>query len=155
MQNLTIKIAFFLFFLVQLFLVAGAAPPATDVDLLISKSIDEKAQIHTHDVRFMRSRSKNFLVRYNPISLALGGLMYTYQRIISPQLPSECIYQHSCSAFSKDLIFEYGIVKGVFTTSDRLMRCNRLSALDVHPLLISEESGRVKESIDIYRTGNE
>jgi uncharacterized protein len=99
----------------------------------------------------MRTRSRNVFIRYNPVTLSLGGLMYVYQRIISPQLPSECFYSPSCSAFSKDLIHDFGVVKGVFFTSDRLMRCNRLSALDVHPLLVNEKSGKVVESTEIYK----
>jgi uncharacterized protein len=129
----------------------NAVPPLSDDALLAAKMPDEQSHIHYHDVRFMRTRSRNVFIRYNPVSLSLGGLMYVYQRIISPQLPSECLYSPSCSAFSKDLIYDYGIIKGVFTTSDRLIRCNRLSALDVHPLLVNENTGKVVESTEIYK----
>jgi len=123
---------------------------ATDLMLLTEKPVDEKQHIHQHDVKFMRSRSKNFFIRNNPVSLFFGGLMYVYQGVISPQLPSECLYDETCSHFSQHLIADYGLFKGIFTTSDRLMRCNRLSALDIHPLMINEESGKVIESTDIY-----
>ena len=131
---------------------SAAAPPRSDFEMLQSKEVNENAHIHSHDIRFMRSRSENVLIRYNPVSLVFGGLMYTYQRIISPQLPSECLYVHNCSNYSKDLFFEYGLLKGLFTTSDRLLRCNRLSALDIHPLMIDQNSGKVMESIDIYKS---
>lgn len=119
--------------------------------MLKTKPTDEKTHIHQHDIRFMRTRSSSVLVRYNPISLLFGGMMYFYQGVISPQLPSECLFVESCSEFSKTLILEYGLFKGVLTTSDRLMRCNRISALDVHPLMIDPQSGRVTEPVEIYR----
>ncbi len=126
--------------------------PGSDMALLQGKETEERNHIHQHDVRFMRTRSSNFFVRYNPVSILFGGLMYTYQKVISPQLPSECLYVETCSHFSKSLIAEYGLLKGVFTTSDRLMRCNRISALDVHPMLIDPDSGKVVESVDIYKS---
>ncbi len=122
----------------------------SDIALLQDKEPDEQSHIHHHDIKFMRTRSSNLFVRYNPVSLLFGGLMYAYQGYISPQLPSECLYVESCSHFSKNLIAEYGLFKGVFTTSDRLMRCNRVSALDVHPMMIDENSGKVIESVEIY-----
>ncbi len=131
---------------------AWGSSPKTDRQLLSQKPVTGTEEIHEHDIRFMRSESGNFFVRNNPASLLFGGLMYAYQAFISPQLPSECLYDESCSHFSQKLIIEYGLLKGVFTTSDRLMRCNRLSALDVHPLWVNEESGRVIESVDVYKT---
>ncbi len=89
--------------------------------------------------------------KYNPVAVTLGGLMAVYQRFISPQLPSECLYHPSCSAFSMNLIREYGLIKGVAATSDRLMRCNRVAAIDVHPMHIREDSGKAVEEVGIYR----
>lgn len=134
----------------------GADPEGTglhesDIAMLRNKQSDEQNHIHHHDIKFMRTRSSNLLVRYNPVSLLFGSLMYAYQGYVSPQLPSECLFVESCSHFSKNLIAEYGLFKGVFTTSDRLMRCNRVSALDVHPMMIDENSGKVIESVDIYK----
>lgn len=123
-----------------------------DIHLIENKTLAEAEHIHYHDISFMRSRSDNFLVRNNPVVLLFGGMMYIYQAFISPQLPSECLYHVSCSTFSIELIEEFGLFKGVFTTSDRLMRCNRISALDVHPLMINEQSGRVDESVEIYQS---
>lgn len=100
---------------------------------------------------FLRPQGDNALSRFNPVTLSLGGLMFVYQRWISPQLPSECLYHTSCSAFSKNLIVEYGLIKGIIATSDRLMRCNRVAALDVHPMHIHPLSGRVDEDTGIYR----
>lgn len=152
MPYFVIKIVLFFSVILITNTFSAAAPPQSDFEMMQAKEVDENAHIHSHDIRFMRSRSGNVLIRYNPASLLFGGLMYSYQRFISPQLPSECLYVHNCSGFSKDLFYEYGLAKGLFTTSDRLLRCNRLSALDIHPLMIDENSGKVMESIDIYKS---
>ncbi len=82
-------------------------------------------------------------------------MMFVYQRYISPQLPSECLYEHSCSSFSKELIGTYGLARGVVYTADRLTRCNRVAALDVHPLRLNEASLKVRETVEIYKPGSE
>ena len=152
MHHYVIKIVLLFFVIIFTNFFSEAASPRSDFEMLLVKEVNENAHIHNHYIRFMRSQSENVIIRYNPLSLVFGGLMYTYQRFISPQLPSECLYVHNCSNFSKDLFYEYGLVKGLFTTSDRLLRCNRLSALDIHPLMIDENSGKVMESIDIYKS---
>lgn len=150
-HSITKTVFFFAMFFLPV-ICSYALTPESDKELLKDKQVDEKNLVHDHDIRFMRSRSNNFFIRYNPVSLTFGGLMYVYQRFVSPQLPSECLYEHNCSDFSRELIYKYGLAKGVFTTSDRLMRCNRLSALDVHPLLVNEKTGKVKETIEVYKT---
>jgi uncharacterized protein len=128
-----------------------AQSPIGDIDLLKKQNKDEMASIYKPTIKFMQTRSNNIFVKYNPVRLSFGALMYFYQGFVSPQLPSQCFYHPSCSQFSKALIYDYGLVKGLFTTSDRLMRCNRLSALDIHPMQFDESTMRVKESIDLYK----
>ncbi|MFW6249415.1 MAG: membrane protein insertion efficiency factor YidD [Bacteroidota bacterium] len=140
-----------LLFSVSAFQKLNAHHPQKDVDILKSKVVDEKKHIHKPSVTFMRSRSDQWVIKYNPVRLLLGSLMFVYQGYISPQLPSECLYHISCSNFSQQLIIEYGLFKGIFSTSDRLMRCNRISALDVHPLQLNSENGKVMESTEIYK----
>ncbi len=98
----------------------------------------------------MQSRSDRLVVRYNPLNLTFGGLMFVYQRFLSPQLAAECLYHTSCSAFSKELIYEYGLVKGVVATADRLLRCNRIAVFDIHPMNIHPISGKAVETPAIY-----
>jgi len=100
--------------------------------------------------QFMKP-GKGVFRQLNPLAWTLGGLMFTYQRLISPQLPSDCLYDHHCSAFSKELIGEYGLLKGVLLTSDRLCRCNRVSAVDVHPLEVNPDTQKVAEDVDVYK----
>lgn len=92
--------------------------------------------------------------KYNPISLFMASLMYSYQKIISPQISASCLYNPSCSAFSRQLISEYGLLKGSILTADRLMRCNRLAAYDIRKSQFSGHTHKIYEAVDIYCHGH-
>jgi len=71
-------------------------------------------------------------IKYNPLFWFLNGSLTAYQKIISPQISAGCLYETSCSRFSRKAIHEFGIIKGVVLTADRLSRCNRISAAGIH-----------------------
>ncbi len=153
-QKLLNRISGFIFLLLLLVVAQGtpgyAQAVRSDIELL-SEHICPGCDQHSHGrISLLQTRSGSWLARNNPVSLSFAGLMFVYQRYISPQLPSECLYESSCSHFSKNLVKEYGLIRGVFFTADRLTRCNRVSALDVNPIVIGEESGKIRESVDIY-----
>lgn len=121
-----------------------------DLDLIIEKeivSIDE----HIHDISFGISKKKSFLARYNPVTLSLSCLMFSYQKWLSPQISSNCYYEPSCSRYSKLLFQEFGLVKGLFSSIDRLMRCDRISATTFHPVSIDPVDNKIHESIYRYK----
>ena len=47
-----------------------------------------------------------------------------YQIAISPLLGNNCRFVPTCSQYSIDAINEYGILKGVYLSAKRLLRCN-------------------------------
>ncbi len=122
----------------------------TDIQFLKKKTIHH-TNIEERNVSFGLSESENIFVKYNPASLFFGALMYGYQKIISPQFSAGCLFNPSCSDFSKQLVKEYGLFKGVFTTADRLMRCNRLSTHNLSSLKINKHDHKIHESTDIYK----
>lgn len=90
--------------------------------------------------------------RFNPIYHLLSSSMYLYQRCISPVISRSCAYAPSCSGYSKALIAEYGLAKGVVCSADRLMRCNRISLADPSTyFLIDPKDGHIHESVQRYR----
>lgn len=153
MQALLIKVLF-LYLLLTLISIDGnkayTQEPASDTSMLMAR-FDRSTPLQGKDVSFMQSSNDRLLVRYNPVNLTFGAMMFVYQRFMSPQLPSTCLYHPSCSAFSKSLIREYGLVVGVVTTADRLFRCNRVAAFDIHPMHFDTGSGKVVEEPSIYR----
>lgn len=108
---------------------------------------------HSFDPRKPKflSADKGILIKYNPINLTLGGLLYFYQKIVSPQLASNCPYEISCSAFSKVSIQEFGFIKGVPLTADRLTRCTQFTMMDILPSQINDVNGRIIDNTDKYR----
>ena len=55
--------------------------------------------------------------------LALG-LIRLYQRLLSPLLLSSCRFVPSCSQYGFEAIAHFGIVKGGWLASTRVLRCH-------------------------------
>ena len=136
-----------------LMLSIGAAAQTYNSDLeLIKKYTDiNKPGPHRHNPEFLLSGHPSSFVRYNPATLVFGSLMWLYQAVVSPQFSLSCLYHPSCSGYSMDLISEYGLIPGIIFTSDRLMRCNRLSSTDFNSWETDPVSGKINESTSFYR----
>lgn len=100
--------------------------------------------------RFMKI-GNNAITRYNPISLVFSGSLYIYQKLISPQLQSKCPYEISCSAFSMASIEEFGPIKGIPLTADRLTRCTQFSVVDINPSQFHPISGQIIDNPSKYK----
>jgi putative component of membrane protein insertase Oxa1/YidC/SpoIIIJ protein YidD len=118
-----------------------------DLDTILNHNFVNKESRYNPKFLFIPDKK---IIRYNPISLAFGGLMFFYQGVISPQIVAQCPYEISCSNYSKVVIKRYGLIKGIALTSYRLMRCNRIGAVDVHPLYI-DKSGKIIDDPEQYR----
>lgn len=67
--------------------------------------------------------NQHTIAKLNPLRWLATGSMYFYQQVLSPQLNAGCLYQRTCSNYSKAAIKQYGIIRGVLLTADRLTRC--------------------------------
>lgn len=63
------------------------------------------------------------IAKLNPLRWLATGSMYFYQQVLSPQINAGCLYQRTCSNYSKAAIKQFGIIRGVLLTADRLSRC--------------------------------
>jgi uncharacterized protein len=79
----------------------------------------------------IKFKHKSFITRLNPLNLGAAALMLLYQHIVSPQFFRSCLYELSCSNFSKASISEFGLIKGVFISADRILRCNTAVTQDI------------------------
>ncbi|OFX34726.1 MAG: hypothetical protein A2W90_12570 [Bacteroidetes bacterium GWF2_42_66] len=77
--------------------------------------------------------------------------MYVYQNLISQHFSANCLYDPSCSDFSKQAVKRFGLVKGSLLTIDRLNRCNRIAATGLDPQTINEKSHRFNDPISKYK----
>ena len=62
------------------------------------------------------------------------GLIKLYQRYISPYKGTKCPFFPSCSQYGIESIEKFGIIKGVFLTISRIIRCNPFSKGGVDPV---------------------
>ena len=120
-----------------------------DADLL-RNSVFKQSDYNARKVSYGFSDNPSKFSLYNPFYHILSGSMYVYQKIISPQLSSQCIYNPSCSNYSKQLIREYGIAKGVFCSADRIMRCNRLAIVGLPRDAINKHDNKIHENTKRY-----
>ncbi|MGD0710472.1 MAG: membrane protein insertion efficiency factor YidD [Bacteroidales bacterium] len=102
-----------------------------------NKTVNNKAPIDY--------KHKSFIAKYNPFSLLATSAMLFYQNVVSQQFFRHCLYERSCSNFSKQAINEFGLIKGIFMSADRLMRCNGTAINDVPPDLFDDEQLAIDE----------
>jgi uncharacterized protein len=69
--------------------------------------------------------------KINPVNILFGTTLYFYQNVFSRHISSNCLYIPSCSEFSKNAIMEYGLLKGVFLSVDRVNRCSVIASMDL------------------------
>jgi uncharacterized protein len=58
------------------------------------------------------------------VRLVFLGAIDLYRNGISPIQGSRCGFYPTCSAFGRQAVSEYGALRGVMMTADRLTRCN-------------------------------
>lgn len=128
----------------------GYSQPS-DLDLLKNRKFDvPRLETNKRVVKFGISESENPVIKYNPVTLSLSSLLFTYQKWLSPQISADCLYSPSCSEYSKRLFKRFGVIGGIITSSDRLMRCDRISATTINPVSIGHD-GKVHEDVERYK----
>jgi putative component of membrane protein insertase Oxa1/YidC/SpoIIIJ protein YidD len=129
------------------FLISGNTwSQVTDLELLAESGSAPTVQFG----QAKKSKPKPFL-RFNPAYWLLNGALTGYQKVISPQISADCLYELSCSRFSRVAIQEFGVFKGIALTADRLSRCNRVAATSIELLRINPQTGRVVDVPAMYR----
>jgi len=82
--------------------------------------------------------------------VAFKGMLKFYNSLVTDQILNDCIYEHSCSKFSQKAFDNYGFLKGLVMTCDRLMRCNRATLAETSKLQLTKK-GRIKDHWDDYK----
>lgn len=68
------------------------------------------------------------------IKKVLIGMIKFYQLAISPWFPKSCRFYPTCSEYSKQAIYKYGIIKGIGLGIKRILRCNPFSSGGYDPV---------------------
>jgi putative membrane protein insertion efficiency factor len=69
-----------------------------------------------------------------PFRWLLLLIIKTYQRWISPALPSSCKYHPSCSSYAAQSLQRHGAGKGTLLAGWRVLKCNPFSEGGVNPI---------------------
>ena len=93
-------------------------------------------------------------LRLNPreiseLKLAATGLIRLYQKFISSQDKPACNFHPTCSRFGMACIQEYGVLRGILLTADRLLRCNGSQAAHYHK---DSVTGKYVDMVSDYAT---
>lgn len=128
----------------------GVSQTQQELEFLKEHSFHADRFYYKRNVTFGISSKDNWFMKYNPVSLVFSSLMFTYQKWISPQISADCLYYPTCSDYCKSLFHEHGFVRGMITSSDRLMRCDRISATTINPVSLDPHDSKVHETPNRY-----
>jgi putative membrane protein insertion efficiency factor len=120
-------------------------------DLLLSDSVSAQQVVKSEKRPYVFKNQSKSIKNCNPVSIMFGGALYVYQNFVSQHFSADCLYNPSCSDFSKQAVKEYGLLKGGLLSFDRLSRCNRIAATDLNPVLIDKKTHKFSDSVKRYR----
>lgn len=153
MQSLLVAIKVSSFGIILFFFSLEGFAQSIDLlsDLLLIDSVS-KQHVHHHEKRiYIYKNQRKTLKNCNPVSLIYGGSLYVYQNFVSQHFSADCLYDPSCSEFSKLAVKEYGLFKGGLLSFDRLNRCNRIAATDLDMGRLNSKTNRFRDSIKRYK----
>ena len=148
------------------FFVRGACVPAravrimpfcvfclSSIVLVSSTRADEAADLtFIRTVNPVTAPKPKEIVHFNPrlmseLKLTATGLIRLYQIFISSQDGPRCSFVPTCSRFGMTCIEEFGIVRSLLLTADRLLRCNGSQSGHYHR---DEATGKYIDPVSDY-----
>ena len=101
--------------------------PCIIIGIIVLSASLLQAQTQADPWDFVQSKEENQLVGDNeavsPGRPLFSLLITVYQEIISPVDGEHCPMYPSCSQYCKESVSEYGLLKGILFSTDRLHRC--------------------------------
>lgn len=68
------------------------------------------------------------------IVLPFLAVIKIYRWVISPWLPFACRYQPTCSEYSREAFERFGVIKGLYLTMHRVIRCHPWGGSGYNPV---------------------
>lgn len=71
--------------------------------------------------------SADVKTNHNEVQVVFAGLFLFYKSFVSSQDSQKCVFHPSCSEYGMLAVKQFGALKGMALTFDRMSRCNALS----------------------------
>lgn len=101
-----------------------------DLNLYEKQLNKEMSKVLYQPKPFLSLKGKPVIIKYNPVTYLLGGMLYGYQNVISPQISAGCTFRPTCSQFAVDALKSTNIIIGLGLIADRLSRCTSCGIQD-------------------------
>ena len=121
----------------------------TDLNIISNKCSEKLPDPYKRP--YIYKDEPSLIKKINPVNIVFGVTLYFYQNVISKQISSGCLYTPGCSEFSKNAIREFGLMKGVILSADRVYRCNGYSAKDLADKIRDPKTNRYPDPVSKYR----
>ena len=72
-----------------------------------------------------------------PVKLICYALIYFYRYVLFPIFPSKCGHFPSCSEYMLQAIREWGVIRGIYLGTKRILRCNPRHVCGYDPVPIN------------------
>lgn len=119
----------------------GKAQHSNGLDLYQQKLKMQASKVVYKPKPFIQLKDKPAYIRYNPVAYFLGGLLYGYQNVVSPQISAGCQYRPTCSQFAVDALKTTNMIAALGLIADRLSRCTICAMKDAaEPVLYQEQN---------------
>lgn len=91
--------------------------------VLISNAFADYHYVQPASRKVLSLKKKKPIARYNPVNYLAAGMLFFYQRVVSEQFQANCMYEISCSEYTKRSIEYYGFVKGALLGFNQFSNC--------------------------------
>jgi putative component of membrane protein insertase Oxa1/YidC/SpoIIIJ protein YidD len=111
--------------------------PGNVNDALLDKTFSYYTVHTAPHKKIISFKNKKIITRLNPVNYIAAGLLFFYQGILSEQIQANCMYEISCSNYTKLCINKYGFIIGSLKGIHQLSNCLPSSVDECPPYKIS------------------
>lgn len=115
---------------------------------LIETFLQTSSEQQTNQKRSLMFSKTQRKEKVGVVKTGFAGLMYLYQNIFSEQISAACMYEISCSEYTKRQIEDKGLILGSIKGFHQLMHCTHGAIEEVPPFMKSNYSAKIKNSVD-------
>ena len=118
---------------------------------IMAQSNDVKLLQQHYNANLHNSKKHRAIIHSNnPFTFPFRSALFVYQRVISPQWQSDCPHYPSCSGFAFQAISQFGLIKGIALSADRLSRCSGVGLRDYLSYQYDLFTGKIDDSPSVY-----